>query len=249
MQLIITMKSDHAVSIPIHYNYLLQGLIYKNISPGLAKFLHEHGFMYEKRSFKLFTFSRLLGRVKYQKEDKSLIVDNGPIKLVISTPLEKFCYELANTLMLTNNILIGKESLEIDNISFSDPQPEGDEMFVNTFSSVVTYSTLQRMEGGKYTCYHHPDEKDFKKQIQENLRKKHYILFGKESNAKNLRIFKRSKARRRILKYKNFIIKGYDGRFHMQGPKDLLKLALDCGIGSKNSQGFGCLELAGGKIN
>jgi len=49
--------------------------------------------------------------------------------------------------------------------------------------------------------------------------------------------------RRNIVKYKDFYVKGYTCRLELEGPRELLQLALDAGIGSKNSQGFGCVEL------
>ncbi|OYD14013.1 hypothetical protein CH333_09390 [candidate division WOR-3 bacterium JGI_Cruoil_03_44_89] len=47
---------------PIEYNHIVQGFIYRNIDATLASFLHDKGFVSKGRSFKLFTFSRLLGR-------------------------------------------------------------------------------------------------------------------------------------------------------------------------------------------
>ena len=39
----------------------------------------------------------------------------------------------------------------------------------------------------------------------------------------------------------SFPIKGWEGRFKLKGPKELLQVALDCGLGAKNSLGFGCI--------
>ena len=46
-----------------------------------------------------------------------------------------------------------------------------------------------------------------------------------------------------IINYKGFIIKGYMGRFYMKGPKILLQMGVEAGIGSKNSQGLGCVKI------
>lgn len=43
----------------------------------------------------------------------------------------------------------------------------------------------------------------------------------------------------RIVKYKDFIIKGYTGKFELKGSKELMEIAFCTGLGSKNSQGFG----------
>ncbi|MDI6840561.1 MAG: hypothetical protein QMD71_06925 [bacterium] len=64
---IILETEDRALSLPIHYNHIIQGFIYDNISKKLAKFLHQKGYIYGKRAFKLFTFSRLYGRFRLNK--------------------------------------------------------------------------------------------------------------------------------------------------------------------------------------
>lgn len=46
-----------------------------------------------------------------------------------------------------------------------------------------------------------------------------------------------------IIKYKGTVIKGYSGDFILKGNPELIKLAYDTGLGSKNSQGFGCIEV------
>ncbi|MEA1913641.1 MAG: hypothetical protein U9N06_07465 [candidate division WOR-3 bacterium] len=53
---------DENVEIPVNYNYLVQSFIYHNISEKLSVFLHNKGYKYGKRLFKMFTFSRLLGK-------------------------------------------------------------------------------------------------------------------------------------------------------------------------------------------
>ncbi|MFZ3132612.1 MAG: CRISPR-associated endoribonuclease Cas6 [Desulfosporosinus sp.] len=41
------------------------------------------------------------------------------------------------------------------------------------------------------------------------------------------------------------MIKGYSGMMELSGPSQLLQVAIDAGLGSKNSQGCGCLEMMG----
>ena len=50
------------------------------------------------------------------------------------------------------------------------------------------------------------------------------------------------------MKYRGTIIKGWMGRFVLNGNKKLLKLGYDCGIGAKNSQGFGMVEVTNAGI-
>jgi len=52
-----------------------------------------------------------------------------------------------------------------------------------------------------------------------------------------------SKTKLSVVKYKDFVIKGYSGKFIMKGPVPLLQMGIGTGLGSKNSQGFGCVEV------
>ena len=42
--------------------------------------------------------------------------------------------------------------------------------------------------------------------------------------------------------FKNTVVKAWSGIYERTGPPDLLRLAFDCGLGAKNSQGFGMIE-------
>jgi CRISPR-associated endoribonuclease Cas6 len=47
---------------------------------------------------------------------------------------------------------------------------------------------------------------------------------------------------KRLERYTGTWIEGWVGRFLLEGPPELLRLALDAGLGAKNSQGFGYVE-------
>jgi CRISPR-associated endoribonuclease Cas6 len=51
------------------------------------------------------------------------------------------------------------------------------------------------------------------------------------------------KLKKRVVIYKDYVIKGWDGEFLVEGSKELMDIAYNAGIGSKNSQGFGCVEI------
>ena len=59
---------DRVIALPKSYNHILQAFFYRNMDLLLSKFLHDIGFPYGKRRFKLFTFSKVIG--KLQEKDK-----------------------------------------------------------------------------------------------------------------------------------------------------------------------------------
>ena len=68
MPLRLESSSDN-ITLPVHYNHLIQAMIYQSLDDALAHWLHEEGFQCGKRRFKLFTFSRLLSRRVYLGSD------------------------------------------------------------------------------------------------------------------------------------------------------------------------------------
>jgi len=45
------------------------------------------------------------------------------------------------------------------------------------------------------------------------------------------------------MQYKNTVIKAYSGLITVSGPIEFLQMMVDSGVGSKNSQGFGCIDI------
>lgn len=63
MILKIELKGETGLILPKSYNHILQAFFYRNMDPVLSKFLHDLGFPHGKRRFKLFTFSKVIGRM------------------------------------------------------------------------------------------------------------------------------------------------------------------------------------------
>ncbi len=238
----ITLQSERVIKLPIHYNYIIQSAIYNSISDELAEFLHNTGYCIGKRSFKLFNFSRLNGAYKLDREDK-LINFHSPLKLTISSPIDYFCESLVNTLLTKGFMCFLDYKLEIENIILRKVVVEQEKINIKTLSPVVTYSTYLKQDGGKYTCYFHPREPEFKRLVLDNLLKKYEILNKQDIVIDNFNIYPISKIKMNIVQYKGIIIKGYSGYFSVSGDNKLLQVMVDCGIGSKNSQGFGCIDI------
>src|SRR5690606_36107141 len=110
--------SSSPIRLPIHYNSAVQGMIYKNISEELAEFLHDKGFLYEKRPFKLFTFSRLLGEYSIDKITDSITFSNK-VSLVISSPVEEFCNQLGNHLLLKDKIQLYNNEVKVEKLELA----------------------------------------------------------------------------------------------------------------------------------
>ncbi len=240
MRVTLEFGFERRLSLPIQYNYIVQGFLYGNITPELGEFLHDQGFMFEKRSFKMFTFSRLQGRYEL-KGDR--IVFYPPVTLTISSPFDRFMQELANTMLQKGDFELAGCKVYVAKISVLPEVQIEDEIRINMLSPVVVYSTLMTKEGKKKTYYYSPFETEFTDSLDNNLRKKYKAFYGKEARARKLVLETAGRPKEKILNYRGTIIKGWMGRFVLNGNKKLLKLGYDCGIGAKNSQGFGMVEV------
>lgn len=243
MRLILSMQAKSGeLVLPIHYNRLIQGMIYANISNELAAFLHDRGYIEGKRSFKFFTFSRLLGKYRLNNRNKQIYFPEGA-RLVVASPIKEFCTSLMGCILGDGVVNLGGVSTEVTGINAEKPAVTEGPITLNLLSPVVTYSTFEKPEGGKYTCYYQPGEKEFAKQVEENLRKKYLAFYKQPALDSDFSLKLINRPQLNITMYKQTVIKGYSCRIGMDGPPDLLQVALDAGLGAKNSQGFGCVEI------
>jgi len=240
MRLTLEFNAEKAIALPIQYNYHVQSFLYRHISPELAEFLHNHGFAYEKRKFKMFTFSRIKGKYRTTKDKITFF---SPVYLTISSPVDRFISELGNTLLQDDNLNLVKNRVHVTSMRVH-PEPKiSDNVEIRMLSPVVTYSTLVTKDGKKKTYYYSPYEEEFAELIDKNLRKKYEALYKKKPRARKLKIYPVGRSKERIVKYRDTIIKGWMGNFILNGNRKLLKLAYYAGLGGKNSQGFGMFEV------
>lgn len=241
MQIKISFVSQRDIILPVSYNSTLQGFIYKNIDKELADFLHSEGYIKDGRTFKLFTFSRILNRGKIQGDKFNF---GKEIQFIVSSTLENFCKSIANTMLQSERLYLGANNITIDGIEIINNKVEKDEAVFSTLSPIVAYSTFIKGDGNKYTCYFQPHERDFKRIVSENLIRKYNALYDEDLAFQDgIEIEAMGSTKMNIVYYKNFLIKGATGKFKVKGDKKLLQMAVNVGLGSKNSQGFGCVEL------
>jgi len=118
-----------------------------------------------------------------------------------------------------------------------------DSMKIETKSPIVVYTTFETTNRSKKTYYFSPFEDDFAFYIKQNIIKK-YIAYTKQNDFQgnfSIKPLPNQKLKQNIVLYKDTVIKGWSGKFEISGDINLIKLAFDAGLGSKNSQGFGCI--------
>lgn len=238
----IIVSSEFPIVLPLSYNHILQSYIYNNLEPQIASFLHEKGFNYNNRVFKLFTFSRILGKYKISKPFISFL---PPVHFFFSTPLNIVLESHFFYLLKKGKFNLGNNEVYVENVVFEEIKPVN-YCKVKTLSPITTYITQ-----GKFTKFFNPKDDEFYRIIKSNLKKK-YELFYQETLEENfeLKLLKFNPRKGKILtSFKGTIIEAWDGTFEFLGNERLIALALSTGIGNKNSQGFGMLKEVNERIN
>ena len=207
--------------VPMSYQSILQGVIYSLLSKDkLGDFYHNDGYHYDKKIFKCFTFSQLFG--KYKIENKYLIFDSD-FYFYISSLDEEF---LKNISILNLQPFIGTKKICIE-----------------TLSPMLIYSTKDN-----YSTYYRPSDKESLNFIINNIQDKclayHYPI--KELVFKiDYIIYEK----RRMMKFKNCFYECFMTKLEIETNFETLSLIYNCGLSSKNSCGFGMIDIAHEKSN
>jgi CRISPR-associated endoribonuclease Cas6 len=227
---------------------MVQGFLYKNLRDReYSEFLHQTGFWHGRKQFRLFTFSRLLAPFIFYK-DQGIIAFRPPIHLIISSPLEPFITDLAETLITSDWGFLGGSVVEVKSITVEKEIAFGDRVQIKMLSPTVAYSTVNLENNRKRTEYYSPWQARFQEITRSNLLAKYQVLYGESPSNDEFRIIPNGNQEQRfkaVINYKGTYIVGYNGIYWLKGNPELIKVAYDTGLGSKNSQGFGCWEVVG----
>ncbi len=236
----LTLSSDSEIALPIEYSHTIQSMVYRHLSSDFRNFLHEVGFQHGGRRFKLFTFSRLMGK---HHVNGHRIIFKPPVKLCVSSPITEFISELTNSLLQEGRVILAGNVLKVQSLHFPEKPTFGSKVMMRTLSPITVYSTLLTPDGRKKTYYYTPYEEEFSDLIVKNLQKKHVLLYGRESKGYLTIRPHGSRPREVYTTFKGTIIRGWVGRFLLEGSHELIDVGYETGLGSKNSMGFGMVEV------
>ncbi len=250
---IILVPEKNFFSLPINYQYQMSSSVYKIFHRGsesIAEWLHNYGFQDDKgRKLKLFNFS-YLNFQNYELEGKMIIV-NGDANFYFSAPVEtnlvkvfvagvlkkaqfELCFDENNVKFFISSIEIQENEIIENKIKYKTISP-------------VSVSIQQIEDNKKKIKYLTPGDEIFSAQIEKNLLKKYKLIKG-ENYTEYLKVkiaenFVKSKLIS-IKEGKNggIKVKGYMCNLLIEATPEMQKVAYYCGIGEKNSLGFGMIE-------
>ena len=235
------------IRVPRSNLHLFQSLIYTVLPPDRAAFLHEEGYRVRGRRMKLFAMSWPIAS-SMPFFEKEAIRFPLPIRLVVSTPVSDTLDGIAGGALSSRELRIGNNVVLCSRVEAEQQRVEGETMTVRTLSPITCYDQVER-NGRPYTVYYEPGSRDFAVSAHNNLARKFRALYpDREPPLGRVSLVPLGKLHERTARFNthsSFPIRGWWGRFRLEGPRELLQVALDCGIGAKNSSGWGCVTKEG----
>lgn len=250
MRIQILADVGSGITLPINYNHLLVGTIYRFLAesnPEYADFLHDEGYYVAEKRFKLFTFSQLLADRRYIKGDK--IQFRSTLAWYVSSPVERFLSHFADTLLTEGRLSLRKHQLKIIDVTVPQMPRFQSEMHFRCLSPIVM-SAVREREGKRRTHYCLPDDPELTELIRQNLIRKHEAICGRAPQDDTLSLrFDEGYIRRkqgrvtRLIDFNDIKIKGIMCPFRVSGSCALIQVGYECGFGDKNSAGFGMVKV------
>lgn len=231
--------------IPINYHSILQGVIYNSLltSENVSE-VHDYGFKFGKRKFKLFTFSDIFGDTEYLNESKELLFkSNGYFE--VASYKDELILSLISFLSQNKSIVFNKQIIKVESFTLLDETINNEEkQTYQTISPITTYVT----DKNRKTTYFEPNSIEFKESIIQNLSQKFFLLYNE--NIPNIEITEITDVSKKVIYFRNSFCIAYMCKitFDKLSPK-VKKIILSCGLGAKNSSGFGMMKNAYEKKN
>lgn len=237
----IHFEGDREISLPVQYKHIIQAAFLGWLNnEKLSFFLHEEGYPMGKRVFKLYTLSDILTKGERIPGQGRLVFRQG-IDLVVSAYTSELDDVIVAAIEDESIFRLGNQQLYA--CFYEEVEEEYRDCVIDTLSPITIHSTIELPTGSKKTYYYTATEKDFSKLIRENIIRKYVSIYGIEpyDSRFEIRPVEAGKVRKIIVNYKSTVIVGWKGRFEIKGNPELIKIALLCGIGARNSIGMGAV--------
>jgi len=233
MRVLLKFKAEDDIEYDSMNKHTLQGFIYSLLNNTPFKNYHN------MKGFKYFSFSNIFPVSHFKKgESKSII---------ISSPTQGFINIVSKELKSKDHFYLGKYRIEIEQIKVF--QPKFNKRFI-TSTPIVLFEN--NVNNHYYSLKNTNDFSFFLERVKDNALKKYNSFFGEnyyfEGNIFDKFEYNREVAVRVKKEDKMFIIIGTLWKnlekFNMDNKK-FYNFIMDCGLGEKNSLGFGMVNSLG----
>jgi len=244
-------KRAYGDRIPLNYQYECSAVIYRILSKSdeaYSGWLHDNGFRVDGKQFKLFTFSRLhVSKWKIQGAFLQILSDT--VEWEISFLPERSTQEFIQGLFKEQSFDLGnrdaKVKFTVQNVELISSPAFSETM---QFECQSPMCLAYKRDDGGYD-YIDPEHLSAKELIKINLLNKFNAFTGEPflpiSFPFEFKVLSKPKSALITIKAntpEESKIRGFLCRFQLTCPAELMKIMFECGIGGKNSLGFGMVK-------
>ena len=229
----ISFDTPGKLRLPAAYQHLVQSLLYSCWEKDFPT-LHAPRDAEGARQRKLFCFGRLEGRYWI---DGAEIVFVPPVSLELRSAADALVDVLAEELRRNPESRLGDHPVSVCGLVCETRWLFPDSALIQTRSPITVYETLP---DGK-TRYFSPEDAAWQERLRRNLEAKADAL-GISSPA----VFSLEPVggpKKQVSRFKGTYITGYSGRFRLRADAGAMAILYHCGLGNRNSQGFGLFDL------
>lgn len=229
--------------IPYNYNHILSAIIYRKIADlDLASKLHF------SKDFKFFTFSQIYVP-EFKLTRKGVISRDGKLEFYISSPNDELIKSLVEGHLENTEVNFKGDKLLVEQIELLKRPVFKESMKMRTMSPVM--ARIKREVNGKLKIWDlGPGDERFYESVQKNLINKYIKFYGDFDGDRWVRIRPDMKsAKRRRIDIKGNFHRAFMMNFEMEADQRLLEFVYDCGLGEKNSMGFGMVDLVNNRYD
>ena len=237
MQIKLILYNKGIVDIPVKYNYYIQSAIFSLLAEKddeYAALLHDSAYG-ENGRYKLFTFSRLVGKSHYH--DKKLYFE-GNIRLEIRSPSDEFVNIFLEAAMQVGKFRIDRHTFKIKKVVGLDYRIAETPIKIRTVTPIIAKEQTQ----DKKIIYFEPNDIRFNTKIREAFENKYEACFG-ERPKRSVDILCLEPPVHVVTNYKGIWINAYHSYFRLNGEPEYLQFLYDVGLGARTSQGFGMFDV------
>ncbi|MEM4663160.1 MAG: CRISPR-associated endoribonuclease Cas6 [Candidatus Diapherotrites archaeon] len=249
MRILLKLKAEKDCSYDLKYFNKLQGFLYNIIKES------EYSALHDKKGYKFFCFSNIFPIGDIKTNDKRKLIISSPDKFFIKI-LGKKLEELASG---SKPINIGEMLFRIENIETIEVKMNGGFKIISATPIIIRipakhyekYGIPQEFKKNRYVYWikEYPVE-SFIKQLNDNLFKKYNEFYRKD--IEEFYLFEKLNFKKEIWSHINI----NEREIKMVGSiwefmfsslskeqKEILEFGLDCGLGERNTLGFGFVNV------
>lgn len=230
----ITLLPEHPLTLPMAYQQLIQGALYRIWENSVPE-LHDEGYAAHGRVFRMFTFGALEGRYALSA---SSIRFTGPLMLEVRSPVPALLEPLRESLSRNPELWLGRQRLAVAGLRCRDCLWFPPRAWIALRTPLTLHRTLE--DGA--TRYFTPWEEDFYLLLAENLASKLEAAQLQLDPCIALSPVEAS-LKKRVTRFRETWITGWTGRFLLEAEPETMAFLYYTGLGVGGSRGFGMFDI------